>query len=823
MTIANPLTAPLVMGRQTFDGLGRQRTVESGGRTTRFHYRKDQLPPAANTLPDGKRVDFTYEPQLDNQLLGIAPTGETAHRITYDPRLAQPISTSGTLGSQRWKYTASGQTDSETWAVDDHEHITQWRHSLNGMLLGFDDAQGNVHERQYDAYGRLQQLNIGPVQTIFSYDDFSRPSMSVTHDRDSGQQLVKRFAYDTLGREHIRTFEVTTDGKLRTFTQTLGYCALDRVTSRTWDDGEQQGKETFSYDLRGRLIRYTANAVAAPADPFGNRIVGQVFTFNALDGYEKVISQFEDNTHDEAVFSYAANDPTQVVQVTHTHMSWPSRINLRYDACGRVIEDSLGRSLAWDSQDRLVSVSQKGKTCEYGYDPSGNLTDRLLDGTLTRSFFSNGQMTHEQRSDESLTLIGDGSSLFALSKLTADVRKTILLGTDAHGSVRFEDDGQLRTRRYTAHGVEPADDARSPFGFAGERVDNFTGWYIPGGYRPYDPILMCFLSPDSESPFGRGGLNPYAYCGGDPVNRVDPDGHSWTTWVAGGIGIALGVTVMVASFGVAAPAIASLYAVGISALTASGAMAIGAATLSAVSLGTGIASVILEATGKDEKAASILGWVSLGTGLFTGGLKVAPAAAARLATRAARVPGRARSRVLGQSATTRPAHRIGKADILFEKSPGGSDVAFIERLWDDDYAAFVTHGSPFGQLMNAHGKADSAANVATHLIAPKLAAIGYPADQKIVLLACWAGKTGAAQNVANVLKRPVEAYTSKIHLLSAATLQSPMRITGKMHGAATTAPVTRISVLKRVFAHKRGPFTDAPDFELATARMYYPS
>ncbi|MCY1433952.1 hypothetical protein D9M71_499940 [compost metagenome] len=36
---------------------------------------------------------------------------------------------------------------------------------------------------------------------------------------------------------------------------------------------------------------------------------------------------------------------------------------------------------------------------------------------------------------------------------------------------------------------------------------------------------MRFNSPDSWSPFGKGGVNAYAYCEGDPRNRVDPTGH----------------------------------------------------------------------------------------------------------------------------------------------------------------------------------------------------------------------------------------------------------------------------------------------------------
>jgi hypothetical protein len=36
---------------------------------------------------------------------------------------------------------------------------------------------------------------------------------------------------------------------------------------------------------------------------------------------------------------------------------------------------------------------------------------------------------------------------------------------------------------------------------------------------------MRFNSPDSLSPFGEGGMNAYAYCSGDPVNREDRTGH----------------------------------------------------------------------------------------------------------------------------------------------------------------------------------------------------------------------------------------------------------------------------------------------------------
>lgn len=64
-------------------------------------------------------------------------------------------------------------------------------------------------------------------------------------------------------------------------------------------------------------------------------------------------------------------------------------------------------------------------------------------------------------------------------------------------------------------------------GFNGECRDPLTGHYLLGnGYRAFNPVLMRFNSPDTLSPFERGGLNAYAYCFSDPVNRADPSGHT---------------------------------------------------------------------------------------------------------------------------------------------------------------------------------------------------------------------------------------------------------------------------------------------------------
>jgi RHS repeat-associated protein len=108
-----------------------------------------------------------------------------------------------------------------------------------------------------------------------------------------------------------------------------------------------------------------------------------------------------------------------------------------------------------------------------------------------------------------------------------------LLATDQQRSVlNVLDVARPHSMTYTPYGHRPAENGLlSLLGFNGERPDSVTGCYLLGnGYRAFNPVLMRFISPDSWSPFGEGGLNAYAYCVGDPVNREDSTGHAgWLT------------------------------------------------------------------------------------------------------------------------------------------------------------------------------------------------------------------------------------------------------------------------------------------------------
>ncbi|HEY3985132.1 RHS repeat-associated core domain-containing protein [Cedecea sp.] len=115
--------------------------------------------------------------------------------------------------------------------------------------------------------------------------------------------------------------------------------------------------------------------------------------------------------------------------------------------------------------------------------------------------------------------------------------------------------------------------------FNGERLDPVSGTYHLGnGYRAYSPVLMRFICPDSWSPFAEGGINPYAYCKDDPINRADPSGHMSILGVMLTLASAIGLVTGIASF-VAPVIMAGSVAAGLATMTPlsviGGAMGIG--------------------------------------------------------------------------------------------------------------------------------------------------------------------------------------------------------------------------------------------------------
>lgn len=177
-----------------------------------------------------------------------------------------------------------------------------------------------------------------------------------------------------------------------------------------------------------------------------------------------------------------------------------------------------------------MSASSKNILCRYHYDPLDRLTGlRPLGHPGTQRFYQNNELVNEIDSEAQLTIVRNGEQPLAQRLSVIGVTDTTLLATDQQRSpLTAVTDADLQRMAYTAYGHRTGESGLSSLlGFNGERPEPIIGHYLLGqGNRAFNPVLMRFNSPDELSPFGDGGINAYAYCGGDPVNRHDPSGNS---------------------------------------------------------------------------------------------------------------------------------------------------------------------------------------------------------------------------------------------------------------------------------------------------------
>ncbi len=177
----------------------------------------------------------------------------------------------------------------------------------------------------------------------------------------------------------------------------------------------------------------------------------------------------------------------------------------------------------YDALDRLASCEPAAQPGALQFYLKNRLTVEIQGQTRRRLFQHDDLLLAQWRGDETSS-------------------NTALLATDQQRSVLHALEGQMQQPMVYApygHRTVSSGIAHLP-GFNGERLDPVTGHYLLGnGYRAFNPVLMRFNSPDSLSPFGEGGLNAYAYCVGDPVNRADPSGHlpNWSKVVLRRLGL----------------------------------------------------------------------------------------------------------------------------------------------------------------------------------------------------------------------------------------------------------------------------------------------
>ena len=214
-----------------------------------------------------------------------------------------------------------------------------------------------------------------------------------------------------------------------------------------------------------------------------------------------------------------------------------------------------GKAATWEYGRQLTAFD--GNT--FSYDARGRRTAK---NSITFTYDFNGNLIKQSNG---LEFLYDHTGLFAVKHGTQtyfyrkDAQANIVALLDNTGAVvvKYKYDAWGKCKLLNADGSEITDSNHigilNPFRYRSYYFDTETGFYFLKT-RYYDPETGRFMTIDDLSyldPDSINGLNLYAYCRNNPVNRVDSEGNFAISTILIGclIAFAVGATVSTVSQG----------------------------------------------------------------------------------------------------------------------------------------------------------------------------------------------------------------------------------------------------------------------------------
>ena len=392
---------------------------------------------------------------------------------------------------------------------------TSWTYLLNGAINTLTDTAGNSIAYGYDTALR----RTSETQTIPGLSG----AKAVSYMLDAAGNRTRltwpdgylvNYTYDALNR--MATAADTTQ-TLATYT----YDPLSRRTALSYGSGGASGM-SYAYALGGDLLTLTDNLTGTTNDvTFTN-------TFNNAH-------QLATETTSNSAYLWQATTASTSAYTANTLNEY-SALNgatMAYDANGNFRGSAAAPSLAYDAENRLLSITTPAST--YVYDPLGRRVQKTVSGTVT-SFVHDGDneiAEYDTTGTLSRRFVPGPAIDDYIAMVTSSMVRTFF-HTDHHGSVIAMSDtsGNLAEGPYTydpygncftgtsnCYNTLPA--STVPFKYTGQRLDPEQGFYYYRA-RMYSAGLGRFLQTD---PVGyKDDFNRYTYVGNDPTNESDPSG-----------------------------------------------------------------------------------------------------------------------------------------------------------------------------------------------------------------------------------------------------------------------------------------------------------
>ena len=448
---------------------------------------------------------------------------------------------------------ASGSTI-ESVAYDELDRQTS--HTFNG----------NVHTTEYNDYGQTAKETVkfgGSIEDKLEYAYSYKENAARTLAGLTIGAFGENYEQDKNGRS-VKIMQ-TLGGQ--TYTKRFGYYKQgDHATSRVntiyySKNGISDGKVTYTYDGMGNIISVNENGKQRYKYAYDK--IGRLVSEKDLDGNREICYTYDNSGNILTKIDNGTITDYRYKDGTDRLMSFGTEL-FAYDDMGNPTTYR-NMSCVWEKGRQLKSISDGANTVSFTYDEFGMRTTKTAGGITTNYVYENGKLLREVTGSEKIDFVygSDGIIGFRTGNKNYLYRKNVF------GDVTeiYSDNGTLVGKySYTAFGEcivkvnEGGIAEKNPIRYRGYYYDEETGlYYLKSRY--YDPVTGRFITIDDISyidPETINGLNLYAYCGNNPVMRIDENGNAWWHWIVGVLIVVASVALSVVTAGIAAPITAAL-------------------------------------------------------------------------------------------------------------------------------------------------------------------------------------------------------------------------------------------------------------------------
>ena len=422
------------------------------------------------------------------------------------------------------RYDADGRVEKSTEYINYLSSIGWYTADLVNMYSY--NANGTL------ANERTWYIPGDAILTYYSYDNFNR----VTHTIRIADNFEYRTDYQYVANGYNTSYLVggytsTVNGTANTYNYT--YDSKGNITSVVIGDKEIR----YVYDDVGQLIRED-NGVANKT---------YVYTY---DNAGNIISK---KTYSLTAAGVAPTSLTRTDSYTYGNTSWGDLLTayqghtITYDSIGNPLSYYNGTSytFTWEGR-RLVGAVKGSKTMSFTYNDEGIRTSKTVNGAKHTYYLNGSQIVAEQWSDKLIVYLYDatGAPMGMMYRTTAYAEEqwdVFWFEKNLQGDIvavyNSEGNNVVTYYYYNAwgnHMVSYTNGGNStgaqynPFRYRGYYYDTDLGMYYLQS-RYYDARIGRFINADGYVSTGQGltGNNMFAYCGNNPVNRVDPTGKIW--------------------------------------------------------------------------------------------------------------------------------------------------------------------------------------------------------------------------------------------------------------------------------------------------------